>query len=129
MGLQNAELLMNLDYDEVLLLKSINYYFENEHHFYGGQKEDMLFDLVNQVLDKMARGDIPLEVEDYYAGNLDNEMDHANLTQMRHLLRDAGAHLYKKMYNPGIVKKERRRKQIDECFEKELAEWPENTPA
>lgn len=120
MGLQNMEYLMSLDYDEVLLLKSINYYFDNEHRFHHGQKEDLLFDLVNQVLGKISRGDLPLEVDDYYSGNLENEMDHANLTQMRHLLRDAGAHLYKKMYDPGLVRRERRRKEIEESFEEDV---------
>ena len=116
LGLQNMEYLMSLDYDEVLLLKSINYYFENEHRFHHGQKEDLLFDLVNQVLDKIGRGDLPLNVDKYYHGNLENEMEHANLTQMRHLLRDAGAHLYKKMYDPGLVRRERRRKEIGEVL-------------
>lgn len=120
MGLQNADLLLNLDYDEIILLKSINYYFENEHHLWGRHKEDLLFDLVNQVLEKTARGEFPLDVENYYPGNLENEMDHANLTQMRHLLRDAGAHLYKKMYTPGLAKMDKRRAQIDACFEEEL---------
>lgn len=128
MGLQNMEYLMSLDYDEVLLLKSINYYFDNEHRFHHGQKEDLLFDLVNQVLGKISRGDLPLEIDDYYSGNLENEMDHANLTQMRHLLRDAGAHLYKKMYDPGLVRRERRSKEIDECFEEDV-ECLEQPPA
>jgi hypothetical protein len=120
-GLQNAELLLNLDYDEIILLKSINYFFENEHRFYGGQKEDLLFDLVNQILDKTATGEFNLDVNKYYTGNLENEMDHANLTQMRHLLRDAGALLYKRMYTPGLVKRERRGEMIDACVEEELA--------
>jgi hypothetical protein len=113
------EYLMSLDYDEVLLLKSINYYFENEHRLWHGDKEELLFDLVNQVLGKMATAEVPLELKDYYDGDLANEMEHANTTQMRHLLRDAGAYLYKKMYDPGAIRRERRRKEIDQCFEEE----------
>lgn len=121
-GLQNADLLMNLDYDEVLLLKSINYYFENEHRFFKGQKEDLLFDLVNQVLEKVARGEFEVDIEDYYQGTLENEMDHANITQMRHLLRDAGAHFYKKMHTPGLMKRERHRDEDGECVDRECRE-------
>jgi hypothetical protein len=114
------EYLMSLDYDEVLLLKSINYYFENEHRFWNGQKEDLLFDLVDQVLGKVADETLDLDLDDYYFGELENEMDHANLTQMRHLLRDAGAHLYKKMYDPNHARRERRRKQMDAAISEDL---------
>lgn len=102
------EMLINLGYDEIILLRSINYFFENEHHMYRDQMRDLVFDLVVQVCEKIVDGTIPLDIEDYYDGSLENEMDHANITQMRHLLRDAGAHLFKRMYNPGIAQNQDR---------------------
>lgn len=108
------EMLINLGYDEIILLRSINYFFENEHHMYRDRAYELVFDLVVQVIDKIADGTIPLNFSDYYDGNLENEMDHANLTQMRHLLRDAGAHLFKRMYKPGIVQSQDRVEEMND---------------
>jgi len=120
-GLQNMEMLMNLDYDEIVLLRSINHYFENEHMMYRSQREDLLFDLVNQVLDKVADGRIPLDLEHFYPGDLENEMDHASLVPMRHLLREAGAHLFRKMYRPGEGRREKVAKAADDALATDLA--------
>ena len=114
-GLQSMEYLYTLDYDEIILLKSINYFFENQHLFYNGKKEELLFELVDDILDKVSEGRIPLNVDDYYTGDIDDESDHGNPTLMKRLLRDAGSYLYKKMYNPNLIKREKRRAQLEEC--------------
>ena len=117
------EMLINLGYDEIILLRSINYFFENEHHMYRDQMRDLVFDLVVQVIDKVADGTIPLDIEDYYDGSLENEMDHANITQMRHLLRDAGAHLFKRMYNPGIAQDQGRLEEMTGCVNEDREDY------
>ena len=114
-GLQSREYLFDLEYDEIILFQSINYYFENEHRFHNGQKEDLLFDIVNQILDKIANGDILLNIDDYYSGSIENEMDHANFTQMKHLVRDAGSYLYRKMYDPDSEKFKKIREAAKDC--------------
>ena len=113
------EMLINLGYDEIILLRSINFFFENEHGMYRDRRRELVFDLVYQVIEKIADGTIPLMFTDYYDGDLNNEMDHANLYEMRRLLRDAGAHLFKRMYNPGIAQGQDRLREMTEVVDED----------
>ena len=63
-GLQNMEMLINLGYDEIILLRSINYFFENEHNMYRDRMYELVFDLVIQVLDKIADETVAITEEE-----------------------------------------------------------------
>lgn len=118
-GLQNMEMLINLNYGEITLMRGIERYFDNEYRMDRRQADDVMFDLTEQVFLKIADGTLDLDVYDYYDGDLENDADHGNMTQMRHLLREVGDCLFKRMNNPGIIQSQDRGKKRREARHKD----------
>jgi hypothetical protein len=115
MGLQNIEYLMNLDHDEIALLRRIDNLDRLKDVLPEVEINLIIFRLTDEIIKKIAKGELPIDFRDYHKERLGDFMIHGDSTQFQELIDEVGNYLFKKMYNPEGVEVEKREKLLEGC--------------